>query len=329
MQPYLSGISVTCFVGSYLVAMGLELTRPVCRVPARAILISGFTIAGLVAQAVYLVMLADPRQSAAGGMAPNQVGLLADWYSWSLLLAWAVAFAYLVLFLRRPETTIGYFLLPPVLGLILLALAVDEWEPFNRERAAGLWRTIHAMSMLAGAAIVLIGFLAGLMYLVQSARLKRKRRGSSGLKLPTLEWLQGLNRIALVTSTVAVALGTLAGVIMNLNASGSVAWTSRGIILPLVLFLWLVAATTIEFIYRPARQGRKIAYLTLASFGFLVLAMSGVLGSGHGGVSKRTEHSSPKPLMQQEASTGSTKSLPPQQAAEAATPAQSVTEDAS
>lgn len=287
MQQFLSGISVTCFVGSYLVAMGLELTRPVFKIPARHVFIAGFTIAGLIAQAVYLVMLANPQPIEGGSAVANQVGLLADWYSWSLLLAWAVAFAYLVLFLRRPETTIGYFLLPPVLGLVLLALAVDDWEPFNRQRAAGFWRTIHGMSMLVGAAIVLIGFLAGIMYLVQSARLKRKRRGSSGLKLPTLEWLQGLNRVALVASTVAVAVGTLAGVIMNLNAVGSVPWTSRGIVLPLVLFLWLVAATTIEFVYRPARQGRKIAYLTLASFGFLVLAMLGVLGSGHGAVSNR------------------------------------------
>jgi hypothetical protein len=287
MQQFLSGISVTCFVGSYLVAMGLELTRPVFKFPARTIFIAGFTTAGLFAQAVYLVLLANPswvEPSKLGtAIANNDAGLLADWYSWSLLLAWAVALAYLVLFLRRPDTTIGYFLLPPVLGLILLAMAVDDWEPFNRERAAGFWRSIHGISMLVGAAVVLIGFLAGVMYLVQSTRLKKKRRGSSGLKLPTLEWLQGLNRVALITSTIAVAIGTLAGVVMNLNASGSVAWTSRGIVLPLVLFLWLVAATTIEFVYRPARQGRKIAYLTLASFGFLILAMTGVLGTGHGG----------------------------------------------
>jgi hypothetical protein len=49
-----------------------------------------------------------------------------------------------------------------------------------------------------------------------------------------------------------------------------------------VLLVWLVSATTVEFFYRPARQGRKIVYLTLASFGFLVLAMFGILTSEHG-----------------------------------------------
>lgn len=280
MQQFLSGISVTCFVGSYVVALLLELTRPLFRVPARGAVTIGFTVAGLLAHLVYLVMLADPTVGRA------DAGLLAGWYSWSLLLAWAVAACYLVLYLRRPDTTIGYFLLPPVLGLILLAILVQDWEPFTRQRAAGFWRTIHGMSMLVGAAAVLLGFVAGVMFLVQSVRLKHKRGGSSGLRLPTLEWLQKLNRGCLVFSTIAVALGTLAGVVMNLNETGYVPWTSRGVILPFVLLIWLLAATGMEFFYKPARQGRKVAYLTLASFGFLVLAMVGVLGSGHGGRSQ-------------------------------------------
>lgn len=282
MQQLLSGISVTCFVGSYLVALALELTRAIVNIPARTALIIGFTIAGLASQAIYLIMLARPEVSQVP--APTfQPGLLADWYSWSLLLAWAVAISYFVLLIRRPDTTTGYFLLPAILVLILLAVAVQDFPPFNRQEAASLWRKVHGFSMLFGAATVLIGFLAGVMYLIQSSRLKRKRRASSGLRLPTLEWLQSLNRGTLVFSTLAVALGTIAGVVMNLNDQGSVAWTSRGIVFPFILLIWLLAATVIEFFYRPARQGRKVAYLTLASFVFLVLAMGGVLGSGHGG----------------------------------------------
>lgn len=276
-MQFLSGISVTCFVGSYLVAMALECTRPLWRLPARTGLTIGFTCAGLFAQLTYLILLAQSQEGV------SDRGLLADWYSWSLLLSWAIAAVYLVLLIRKPETTVGYFLLPAVLALVALAVAMDGLQPFNREEAAGLWSMIHGMAMLIGAAGVVIGFLAGGMYLVQSARLKRKRPASKGLKLPTLEWLQRLNRRTLLFSTSAVALGTLAGVIMNLNAQGSVPWASRGIVLPIVLLAWLLIATGIELLYRPARQGRKVAYLTLASFGFLVLAMIGVLGTEHGG----------------------------------------------
>lgn len=282
MEQLLSGISVTCFVGSYLVALALEFSRAFVKMPARTALIIGFTVAGLFSQAIYLVMLARP-QALETALRTAQPGLLADWYSWSLLLAWAVALSYFVLLIRRPDTTTGYFLLPAILVLIVLAVAVQDFPPFNRQEAASLWRKIHGFSMLLGAATVLIGFLAGMMYLIQSSRLKRKRRASSGLRLPTLEWLQRSNRGSLVLSTLCVALGTVAGVVMNLNDQGTVAWTSRGIVLPFVLLIWLCVATCVEFVYRPARQGRKVAYLTLASFGFLILAMGGVLGTGHGG----------------------------------------------
>ena len=37
-----------------------------------------------------------------------------------------------------------------------------------------------------------------------------------------------------------------------------------------------------EFLYAPTSHGRKAVYLTLASLGFLILAMVGVLTSSHG-----------------------------------------------
>ena len=39
--------------------------------------------------------------------------------------------------------------------------------------------------------------------------------------------------------------------------------------------------TTFESVYKPARQGRKVAYLTLASFIFLLLALGLVLAGEH------------------------------------------------
>ena len=83
-------------------------------------------------------------------------------------------------------------------------------------------------------------------------------------------------------STTAVAIGVIAGVVMNLNRWGNVGWTDRGVLLSVLLLLWLVAASAIEFFYEPASRGRKAVYLTLASLGFLILAMIGVLTSSHG-----------------------------------------------
>jgi len=112
--------------------------------------------------------------------------------------------------------------------------------------------------------------------------LKAKQAGGSTLRLPTLERLQLMNRQCLVVSTIAVGIGLFSGVIMNVNRWGFVAWGEGGVILSGVLFVWLLVATGFEFFYKPARQGRKIVYLTLASFGFLVLTMTRVFSSVHG-----------------------------------------------
>jgi ABC-type uncharacterized transport system permease subunit len=142
---------------------------------------------------------------------------------------------------------------------------------------------------------VLIGFLAGVMYLIKSWRLKRKRAGSS-LRLPTLESLGRLNRRCLVISMIAVGVGVLAGVVMNLNRWGHVGWADRGVLLSMLLFLWLVAATSLEFFYEPASHGRKAVYLTLASLGFLILAMFEVLSTSHGQAGKETSLDNPQEI---------------------------------
>ena len=126
----------------------------------------------------------------------------------------------------------------------------------------------------------MFGFVAGIMYLVQSYRLKHKLPPRLGLRLPSLEWLQGANRLSLVASSCLLAAGLLAGVVLNLVKrsagmpwSDPVVWTSGG------LFLWLLAVVLFESLYKPARQGRKVAYLTLASFVFLGLVLGIVLFS--------------------------------------------------
>jgi hypothetical protein len=274
MLASLREISIACFFTSYLVVLVLELLRLWGRIPGRGLLVIVMTVVGLFTHVCYLLLRAT---EGAGGDA----GLLATWSDWSLLLAFGLAFCFFLLYLRRPDTIVSFFFLPAVMGLIGLAIAVRDLAPFSRTEAVEVWLRVHALAMMVGSGAVLIGFLAGGMYLAQSWRLKRKRAGSS-MRLPTLESLSRLNRRCLVISTSAVAVGLLSGVVMNLNRWGHVGWTDRGVLLSMLLLLWLAAATSIEFFYEPASHGRKAVYLTLASLGFLILAMIGVLSTSHG-----------------------------------------------
>lgn len=288
MTAILREISVTCFFSSYLVVLALELLRLTGRIPGRAIAVIVMTVIGIFTHAVFL--------SLGGG---GGDGLLASWSEWSLLIALGLAACFLASYVRRPETVVSFFFVPVILALIALSWMVRSMAPFSRTDAVEIWRTVHIFSMMMGVAVVLLGFLSGLMGAVQSWRLKSHRAGSA-LKLPTLETLLRWNGRALIGGTIAVGIGLLAGVVMNFNRWGFVGWTSRGVLFSVALFAWLLVATLIDRFYPPFGRGRNGVYLTLVSAGFLVLAMLGILSTPHGNNNGVINHGVIAPLSQNE-----------------------------
>jgi hypothetical protein len=265
-MEFLSGITIVCFAASYGVTLLLEASRLFFRLPVRFIVMVLFAAAGLFAHTVYLAMLA--QRELPGGLP------LSSWQEWCLLAAWVLAATYLMLVLRRPESAIGIFLLPVVEGLIGVAYLLRDMPHFDRSEAQQYWGILHGVSLLLGTIVVSLGFVAGLMYLVQSYRLKQKLAPRPGFKLPSLEWLQNLNERSLVLSSGFLLLGIAAGTVLNIvRQEAGVPWTDRVIWISGVLVVWVAAALLFNGLYRPARQGRKVAYLTVASFVVLVLVL--------------------------------------------------------
>jgi hypothetical protein len=269
-------VEVFCFAASYTVTLILEVTRLFYRASLRMIAAMGFAAAGLVAHTLYLVSVARDAVGSAREMP------LSSWHHWCLLAAWVLVASYLAMALARPRNALGLFFLPPV----LLLIAVAWWfpslqEPFPRDQAYNYWSIVHGVSLLLGTVVVMLGFVAGVMYLVQSYRLKHKLAPRQGLRLPSLEWLQRMNEDSFVLSSVLLAAGLVSGVVLNLirhaKETGALPWNDPVVWTSAVLFLWLAAASVFNFVYKPARQGRKVAYLTVASFLFLGFALGVVL----------------------------------------------------
>jgi ABC-type uncharacterized transport system permease subunit len=274
----LSGISIVCFAASYGVALALEASRLFFRMPVRLMAIIGFAAAGLLAHTLYLV-----HRAATGAMP------LSSWHDWHLIAAWILAAVYLGLVTARPQTNVGLFLLPVVLLMTLVAWLFPPTEAFPRERAMQMWGMAHGLMLLLGTVGVSLGFVAGVMYLVQSRLLKQHSLPRTRLKLPSLEWLERVNQRSLLYSSAFIGLGLLAGIVMNaVEARGgqraALPWNDSVVISSGILLLWLVAATLFEWLYKPAQQGQKIAYLTVASFLFLALVLAMLLAgdSKHG-----------------------------------------------
>lgn len=276
----LSGVSTICFAASYAVALGLEVTRLFFRAGMRMVTIVGFAAAGLLAHTIYLTLQARV------GLAARGVPL-SNWYHWCLIAAWLLAAIYLALAVSRPGNPVGLFLLPIVLALIGVAQLFPKHHSFPSDQAHLVWSTVHGVALLLGTASVLFGFASGVMYLMQSYRLKNKLPPREGFRLPSLEWLHRVSERALLVSVFLLAAGLLSGVILNLIKHGhrddALPWTDPVVWTSGVLLLWLVAVALFNSLYKPSRQGRKVAYLTVASFVFLAMVL-GIVLSG------RTQH---------------------------------------
>jgi len=263
----LSRISVICFAASYSIALALEVTRIFFRSGVRQAVMVGFAAAGLLAHSLFLIN----RGLAASGTP------LSSSFDWYLLAAWVLANVYLYLTLYHPRIPLGLFLLPIVLALIGLAKFADR-QPFPQSSAGQIWGMIHGLFLLAGHVAVAVGFVAGVMYLIQSYRLKHKVPAAAGpIRLPSLEWLEAANSRAILISVLMVGVGFASGIVLNMvlheRKIDQVPWSDPVIWRTAVLFGWLFAAALFSALYRPARSGRKVAYLTVTSFAVLAVSI--------------------------------------------------------
>lgn len=263
-------LHITCFAASYGVAFVLDVLGVLWRAPVRRYAMIAFAAAGVVAHTWYL-----GQRAAAAAASP-----LASPADWCLLAAWLLAVIYLAQSVYYKRLAIGVFLLPLVLALIGASFYAGS-QRFAPERASRFWGNVHGAFLLLGTVAVTVGFLSGVMYLVQSYRLKRKLPPAPGFRLPSLEWLERINSRSLGVSALLMGVGFFSGVILNTHKNRQVEayvpWTDPVVISLGLMLLWLLLAELFRLTYPAARRGRKVAYLTVAAFLFLCFTLASLL----------------------------------------------------
>lgn len=258
-------ITQLCFVASYAVALLLELLQLFWPRPVQRLAGLAFGAAGLLAQTVFLAVQRPP---------------LAEPYGSLLLLSWilAVFSFYGTVHYRRLAWAV--FVLPLVLGLIALADLAPRAENAERLGLAFLkelrgerfWGVVHGGLLLLAAVGVCVGFVASLMYLLQAHRLKAKALPGQGLRLPSLERLEQMNRRAIDWSFPLLTAGVLVGAALMVHRSnGWPTWADPRIFGTAVL--WLVFALLLYLRYGAGLRGRRLAYLTILTFGLLLATL--------------------------------------------------------
>ncbi len=272
------GVTVWCFLLSYIIVALLEYSRLALPFRSRPFWLIASMSLGWLTHTMFLMdrLWLDLEAQ----------GFLASWFQWALLVAWGIATIYLVLLVRRPDNAFGTFMLPLLMATIALALSLRNSTPFARNTTISLWAMVHNVSMMVGTMIITFGLATGLMYLVQSFRLKHKLKSQRAFRLPSLEYLQSLNRTSLFVSFAMLALGLLSGAALNLNRDGHIAWLSGGIIFTFALTAWSLVAVIIELFTVRNFGGKRTAYLTIANFLFLAVVLGIVFSSAHQGAAK-------------------------------------------
>ncbi|MEM9659372.1 MAG: hypothetical protein AAF961_13525, partial [Planctomycetota bacterium] len=151
-----SGVNLLCFSASYAIALALEALGLWHRPRWRRLATLAMAAAGLAAQTWYLGRRAEEEPAAP----------LSSHHDWYIAAAWVLAMIYLATIVYYPRRSFGLFLLPLTLGLI----AASAWapiEPLASVRSRRIWGQLHGLLLMLGTIAVLLGFVAGLMYLLQ------------------------------------------------------------------------------------------------------------------------------------------------------------------
>ena len=206
-------------------------------------------------------------------------------FDWYLLAAWLLAAGSLWLTVANPKTPIGLFLLPIVLALIGAATLASR-EPFLHDAASRFWGRIHGGFHLVWSVSVVLGAIAGLMWLIQAGRLARKQAPLRGFRMPSLERLANVTARIPAIAAWAAAAGFVSGIVLNAvnhrrGLIEIVPWTDPVVLRIAAVVAWLVAAAWIASTVRRRPEGaRTNAWLALVSLAVLAGSIAwGLLGS--------------------------------------------------
>ena len=283
MAGLIERLTVLCFAGTYGLALASDLARFAVRWSGRWYATVGLTVLGWVVQTAYLANLWR------GGAPPVRTP-----FESLIVLSWVLAAIDIYLLVHSPRTgAAGLFVMPVVLGLTIAA----AWSPRagwveglgTGSPVIGFWGMAHGVLLVAGSVCSCVAFAAGLMYLVQSDRLKHKRPARFGLVLPSLEQSERLNRGAITVAFPLLTAGLVIGVILTVavqrSEGAAIGWGDPKVISTLVM--WVAFAVLLHARFRPAMRGRRVMVLSVVTFLFLAFSLFGVellhLPTAHGG----------------------------------------------
>jgi ABC-type transport system involved in cytochrome c biogenesis permease subunit len=251
----MENVTTRCFLASYALALAFEVLHQQRPRPVFRLLALAAGVAGLVAQTTFLAIHRPP---------------LAGQFGWLVLLTWVLAIFYLAGSLHHRRQAWGVFVLPLIVGLLVLAVSFGQ-PPKTPRTPQELWGPLHGWLVLLAAVGVSIGFLASLMYLFQARQLRTKVLPGQGLRLLSLERLEAMNRRAIDLAFPLLTAGLLLGALLTFQ-DRLPGWSDPRVLGSVVL--WLAFAVLLYLRYGRHLRGRQVAVWTIVTFVLLLFCVA-------------------------------------------------------
>ncbi len=248
-----------------------------------------YLLAGVLAGVGFTLHRRAPTRAAVGVLA---AGAIAHGVSFSLLhtlspapplthlpsalsfMAWVGTVAFLILAWRARLS--GLVALVAPMAFLGVAAAALGGPASGGDDVFGDGSLPHAHVLLASAGLALLGLagLAGLLFLAEHRRLKRKRPLSAGASWPSLEALDRAGAFAVAAGFPLLTLGVVTGALWGHSVVGS--YFSGDAHEIFCLIAWAIYGVLVSLRFGAHQPARRLALSSVAGFAILAIALIGV-----------------------------------------------------
>ena len=188
-------------------------------------------------------------------------------------MAWIGTGFFLILLKRSRLQRLVVLVAPAAfLGAFLAALRPPGGAPAGA--ATGSWPHAHVLLASAGLSLLGLAGLAGVIFLVEHARLKSKKPLDRRLPLPSLEALDRVNAVTLAVGFLLLTLGVITGMAWLQTAIGR-PWSGAAHE-TWSLVAWAVYGTLVVARFFTKQGSRQAAASAVGGFAFLLFAVIGL-----------------------------------------------------
>jgi HemX protein len=185
-------------------------------------------------------------------------------------IAFSVLVVYMISELGLENRGAGLFILSFALVFELLSAINMSWEPETNELLANKTFILHASMSITGYTGLLLSAIYSLMYIIQNNNLKKRNIGMVFQQLPSLTYMEKMNRRSILTGIILLGIGIMLGHYQMMITGEYMVKDMKVIITDVVWILYIIMYL---LAIKKKWSGEKMAYMSL--YGFIVLIVGG------------------------------------------------------